>query len=159
MSRPATYSKNAPSRHCLGCGEVKPAEDFYRKPDGYLRSKCISCWKAGILAYKRADPARWAANARRYREAKPEITKRTRLKSVYGLTFEEFVLMFSMQDGRCLICGRVFAGQFDPFLHVDHDHATGRVRGLLCHVCNKALGAFGESPDRLRRAATYLEIW
>jgi 5-methylcytosine-specific restriction endonuclease McrA len=159
MSRPPAYPKDAEKRLCIGCGEIKLAEEFYRKPNGYLRSKCISCWSSATRGYQRVHRRHLTEVARRYRASKPEVAKRARLKCVYGLTLEEFVEMYSMQDGRCLICGRAFAGQFDPLLHVDHDHATGRVRGLLCHVCNKGLGFFGESPERFRRAATYLEIW
>ncbi|MGE0576133.1 MAG: endonuclease VII domain-containing protein [Reyranella sp.] len=60
------------------------------------------------------------------------------------------------QEGRCKICRRpAEEGQW-KVLRVDHDHATGKIRGLLCHHCNVALGHFGDSPELLERAAEYL---
>jgi hypothetical protein len=63
--------------------------------------------------------------------------------------------MLADQDGGCAICGDPSPEQGS--LHVDHDHATGRVRGLLCVSCNNALGAFRESFETFRAAADYLD--
>ena len=74
----------------------------------------------------------------------------------YGLTADDFTQMLEAQGGRCAICGTSeFQGQ-GKSAHVDHDHITGKVRGLLCHHCNTALGAFGDSPEILLEAITYL---
>ena len=63
--------------------------------------------------------------------------------------------MLAAQGGVCALCHRPpLAGKT---LHVDHDHATGRVRGVLCFTCNNALGDFEDDPGRLRGAASYLE--
>lgn len=62
------------------------------------------------------------------------------------------------QDGRCAICGATDARRRkSDRLNVDHDHATGAFRGLLCDPCNNGLGRFDDDPDRLRKAADYLE--
>lgn len=61
--------------------------------------------------------------------------------------------MVASREGKCDICGNVPVGQRkeDSVLHVDHDHATGRVRGMLCPPCNKALGWFEANYDNARR--------
>ena len=68
----------------------------------------------------------------------------------------EFDALLDSQGGRCAICRTETAGGKGGW-HVDHDHATGRIRGLLCHGCNIALGYFRDDPDRLRAAMAYLE--
>jgi hypothetical protein len=78
---------------------------------------------------------------------------RSRLK-LYGITPQDFRRMLAKQGGVCAICkGPEPTGMA---LAVDHDHVTGRVRGLLCSNCNKGLGCFKDSPCALRTAALYL---
>lgn len=81
---------------------------------------------------------------------------RERTLAQYGMTTVEYGKMLSMQGGMCAICGRL-AGDLRAKLHVDHDHSTGNVRGLLCYDCNRGIGLLGDSADRLRRALAYLE--
>jgi hypothetical protein len=71
----------------------------------------------------------------------------------YGITEAEWDALFTMQEGRCVICAVDLA---TVKACVDHDHVTGEVRGLLCNVCNQGLGYFGDDPDRLLAAAAYL---
>lgn len=74
------------------------------------------------------------------------------IKRKYGLSREQFELMFDAQGGRCAICKRVPGRP----LHVDHDHQSGRVRGLLCGPCNRALGLLDDQSARLLQAWEYL---
>lgn len=75
---------------------------------------------------------------------------------LYGVTPEQYRAMFDAQGGRCAICRNdAWPGKYNR-PHVDHDHATGRFRGLLCGPCNTGLGQFGEDPDRLATAIRYL---
>lgn len=69
----------------------------------------------------------------------------------YGLSPAEYDAMVAAQDGRCAICGAIST------LFVDHDHATGKVRGLLCCACNTALGMLRDSQSVMRAAAAYME--
>ena len=71
---------------------------------------------------------------------------------LYGLEPGEYDCMVGSQGGVCAICERVPARG----LVVDHDHDTGRVRGLLCSQCNLAMGQFGDDPERLEAARNYL---
>lgn len=76
----------------------------------------------------------------------------------HGIGHEDYQRMLSQQGNACAVCRgawRGWSGRDAP--HIDHDHATGRVRGLLCGSCNTALGRFGDDPARLRRAADYIE--
>jgi hypothetical protein len=72
----------------------------------------------------------------------------------YGLSADEYRAMFEAQAGVCALCA---APPGAKALHVDHCHATGKVRGLLCHMCNLAVGLFKDDPAALRKAAAYLE--
>lgn len=76
---------------------------------------------------------------------------------LYGLTPERYVEMLEEQGGVCAICGTDEWPGKDNRPHVDHDHSTGRVRGILCSHCNHGLGKFRDDPKRLRAAAEYLE--
>ena len=92
------------------------------------------------------------------RKHKPENYIRDyRLRTVYGLTPEEFDRMESEQGNRCRLCGEHPKGTSVRTMRlvVDHDHATGAVRGLLCQPCNRALGWF-ENPDWSSKAKEYL---
>jgi hypothetical protein len=73
------------------------------------------------------------------------------LKHRYGIGADEFDELVRQQGGVCAICGR------ENPEHVDHDHDTGEVRGILCFNCNGGLGQFRDSIDALRAAASYLE--
>lgn len=70
----------------------------------------------------------------------------------YGLSPDDYDTLVALQDGRCRICGSPAKR-----LHVDHDHGSGAIRGLLCGRCNRGIGMLGDSPDTLRRAAEYIE--
>lgn len=73
----------------------------------------------------------------------------------YGITLDQYEATYLQQNGRCFICGGL---DNDRSLAIDHDHGTGKVRGLLCSPCNRALGLLMDDPERARAAARYLEI-
>ena len=103
-----------------------------------------------------APPERRAAERERLRaahQAHPERRKAYNIKR-YGLTLEAFDVLWDVQSGCCAICQRPLSR--DRKTHVDHDHTTGRVRGLLCHGCNIGLGSFCDSPNTLVAATEYL---
>jgi hypothetical protein len=73
-------------------------------------------------------------------------------KEKYGFTKESFNELLEFQDGRCLICGELM-----KIPHIDHDHKTGKIRGLLCLKCNAILGMANDDIEILKRAIRYLE--
>jgi hypothetical protein len=94
----------------------------------------------------------WAAW--RKRTAQTRLAKL--LKQQYGMTESEYEALLTIQGGVCGICRRSPEEAGQPRLVVDHDHATGRVRGLLCSMCNQGLGRFQDSPALLASALSYL---
>lgn len=72
----------------------------------------------------------------------------------YGLRLGEYAALYAAQGGKCALCLRATGAR--KRLAVDHDHATGEVRGLLCGVCNRTLGHFRDDPQAFLRCAAYL---
>lgn len=99
------------------------------------------------------DPGARVAATADWRKKNPEKYANQRLK-YYGLTFVELKQYLDQQGWRCEICG---VGLTMRTKHIDHCHATGAFRGVLCRDCNPALGMFKDRPDLLRKAAEYLE--
>jgi len=100
-----------------------------------------------------------SAELRRHRqynqlESTKEIRRKAYLKRQYNITVEDHNLLLKTQNGRCAICRR---GPSDGVvLHVDHDHTTSNIRGILCGSCNRLIGIAGESVVRLQAATNYL---
>ena len=114
------------------------------------------------------DPEKQRANGQRYyvkhrtkiRAQKRAQYRRNRdyyrtwhLTKRYGLTSDEYASLLQKQNGCCAICRATSEKSFD----VDHDHKTGKVRGLLCGACNRGLGQFQDSPEILLAAHQYLK--
>jgi len=102
--------------------------------------------------------AQRAAYMREYRKRRPRNVKNAELKKLYNLSLDEWEAMYEAQGGVCAICGGREKDKSDRYVNltVDHCHGTGRVRGLLCNSCNRALGLLQESTDNLRAAIKYL---
>lgn len=81
----------------------------------------------------------------------PEKQKDRKLQERYGLTLVQYNEMCLKQEQKCKICG------IEQKLHVDHDHLTGKIRGLLCNGCNRGLGFFSDNMAALEKAAQYLK--
>ena len=86
----------------------------------------------------------------------PEAKRDSRLRRTFGITAAEYDAILASQGGGCAICGSGVGDGRGHRLHVDHDHDTGEVRGILCASCNLGIGKFLDSPELLRRAADYL---
>jgi len=102
--------------------------------------------------FRSRHPERLKEYARKHREKNPGYHRKRHLQRYYDMTIEQYDAMVKEQDGKCRTCGT------EPKrLFVDHDHKTGKVRGLLCSKCNTALGYANDDPALLRRLAEYLE--
>jgi hypothetical protein len=113
---------------------------------------------ASSKKYQKSDKGK--ANAHRfYIKNKERIDKRTYnnlLKRTYGITIEDYNFLFNLQSGCCAICGKHQSAE-KKRLHVDHDHATGKIRGLLCVNCNSMLGQAKDSINILQNSIEYLK--
>ena len=107
---------------------------------------------------KPENKARKKANSHKsYLRHKTRVLAHTRenlLKNRFGITVKDYDNMLEKQHGVCKICGKPPGAKR---LHVDHDHKTGKVRALLCYLCNVMLGNARDEPTILRLAALYLE--
>lgn len=124
-------------KRCSRCQEDKPVHDFpvRRASRDGRDSYCKPCHNAN----GRETIKRLYGNSRHYH-----------LKQRFGIGSAEFDAMVEAQGGLCAVCKRSRA------VHVDHDHATGEVRGILCEPCNGGLGQFRDSVTTIRKAIEYL---
>ena len=121
------------------------------------RKPCIDCADEGIETKRKAPHPgpRCATHHRVKRSKRRDMSWETRILVTYGITADEYWAIYEWQDGRCYICQR--ATGVRKRLSVDHCHATGLVRGLLCTPCNRnVLGHLRDDPDAIQRAIDYL---
>lgn len=143
-------------KKCSKCKLTLPAARFpaSKAHKTGLYSYCKPCRKLitaeskkknrhSILAYNNREDVKKRRLARDY------------LKK-YGIALEDYNSMLELQGGGCRIC-KTAASSSNGRFHVDHNHQTGEVRGLLCSHCNTGLGMFRDSPSLLVAAAEYLE--
>lgn len=123
------------TKHCNTCNTNKPIQEFTNNRGGSdgLSSKCRDC------------------------------SRKEKFKIRYGITVEEYDIMFKNQNGRCGICNNPESENqihnrtnLPSALAVDHCHITGKIRGLLCSGCNRGLGAFRDNPVSIDKASAYL---
>jgi len=135
---------------CTKCSVEKALSEFWQ--DGRrnrLLPHCKTCKSAAAKAWRDANKHK---AAERY-WSNPAGERERHLVRKYGVTLECYREMLERQGGACAICRKTQQRAFD----VDHCHATGRVRGLLCTNCNRMIGHAADDAARLRAAAAYLE--
>lgn len=160
-------------KRCARCQEEKQESDFHKakdKKDG-LHSYCKRCNRAQARSWATSNKERKAKSSRAWEEANKEhidawrkkyrasnkdrlakYDRQYQIKRKYSITLEEYNQILDEQNGVCAICKKEGA----PYLHVDHAHDTGVIRGLLCRKCNSGLGFFNDDMDLLQKAAEYL---
>jgi hypothetical protein len=129
-------------KKCTKCFTVKPLSEYYkhhRQTTGY-RPDCKSCTnkRSKEWSTKNAESRRFSV-----------------LKSATGVDKDSYLRLLRLQDNRCPICNKD-RREVPKNFAVDHDHLTGKVRGLLCNTCNLGLGYFYDNPDLLNKAISYL---
>lgn len=115
-------------KECCRCHKVKPLDEFYfRKDSNSYRTECKQCRKN----YERLKKTGWSPT--------------------------DYEYAWFIQEGKCAICGCELGSSRYTKPAADHDHKTGKLRGILCTQCNTALGLMKDSPYRLESAIHYLE--
>lgn len=130
------------TRVCANCKVEKPFAEFNkdsRKKHG-IRYNCRGCERSRMKDYDASEAGQRRMRVGRWKAQGIEITH------------DEYVEMYKRLQGRCQICTIEL-----PSLCVDHNHDTGKVRGLLCRPCNIGVSALGENERVLRRAIAYLK--
>jgi hypothetical protein len=144
-------------KKCRKCGENKDLSEFYKgvKHKGGYRHICRECVTVEARKYRQTPG--WRAYLKKYNQSdKGKATvRRYELKRKYGITKEDYDNIHKQQQGRCAICGEIEA-RLEKMLVVDHCHASGKVRGLLCTNCNFLIGHAKDNLDVLASAASYL---
>ena len=117
--------------------------------------------RANGLKYRAEHRKEIAAKSKAWRQANKarcdDYYKRRNLKGKYGITLEEYNGILAKQNGCCAICG-VHQSEVKHVFHVDHNHETKQVRGILCFCCNVALGNVKDNVDTLKTMVKYLEV-
>lgn len=146
--------------HCRVCNIDKPRTDFYAKSvtESTKKGYCKECKRAQAKAWKLANPERNKETNKKWNDNNFSKKRYSLLKKNYGITPEEYQVMFDAQSGCCQICQK-HQSEFDRRLAVDHNHETGKVRALLCLGCNKMLGLAKDNPELLLRAIEYLKVF
>jgi hypothetical protein len=140
------------TKTCAYCKIEKDISEFRQHKSGRQKGQYMSYCKT--------------CNNKRQKEWKQKNTHRnkrlkekSRLKTTYGITLEDYNVLFIEQQGCCAVCGR-HQSEFQKSLCVDHNHGTGDIRGLLCVTCNFAIGSLQvdtEGIKYLQNAIQYIE--
>lgn len=141
---------------CSHCKIVKSTNLFglnKSQKDGFSH-RCKDCSKKLAKQWRNKHPDRVKATHATWRSKNKDLVRRmnndTKLKSRYGISRAEFLALYKKQAGRCGICSK------ETKLVVDHEHSSGKIRGLLCRSCNIGLGMFQDSLFAIRCAADYV---
>lgn len=163
--------KSKTHKRCSKCGVLKPLTEFHAKNGSSEKkhSHCKPCQRKMTTEYKYGSQEKREAyqQRERIRKSLPENRRKTRdykLRKAYGVTLEYVERLVVEQGGLCGVCKTTpvvaidrDCGKGNGRSHVDHDHITGQVRGVLCGLCNYMLGAAKDDPRILMNAISYLE--
>jgi hypothetical protein len=138
-----------------------------KRMDDGLRFYCKSCNNASYKDWYSSDPEKAKQVSKDWRIRNPDKRqeiwlnykardKHKKLVSKYNITLEQYLDMHEMQGGTCAICElpEIVQGRD---LAVDHDHSTGKVRGLLCSKCNRGIGMFNDDAKTIKKAMMYVQ--
>jgi len=142
---------------------TKSKEEFFKnhKAKDNLTHECKACLKLRHLKYRNANLHTIKQSQKAWDKANPERIKGIQLRRHYWpslspqAAFANYMAIYNSQNGCCAICGKFEPSVIDG-LHVDHNHSSNKVRGLLCGDCNVGLGCFKDNMSHIVNAVHYL---
>ena len=143
----AKTTQTTGTKTCTKCGITKDITEFYKRggkiSPNTRHNHCKECTKNRVTTKYKEDPSL-------YREQ--------HLKRSYGIGRNEYNVLLKEQNNKCAICKspEPKGKHNNNYFPVDHCHTTGKIRGLLCHNCNTALGLVGDNVDTLHKMIEYL---
>lgn len=147
------------TKRCGVCEKTKPLSAFYKSKRTKDRHayRCKDCSREEAKRYYAKNKGKYLARARQQPKVDPVRARRYsfvyNLKTLYGITQEQYDVMLTVQRNNCRICKE----PFKKTPHIDHCHKTKKVRGLLCGDCNRGLGGFKDKVSVLEAAIAYLK--
>lgn len=157
-------------KYCTLCKQNKDIDNFYRNKrnkDGF-NIWCKPCASKKqrennikVGGWYKRNINKYREYRKRWRSGNKNKIHQYTIKQEYGITIEQYNEMLVMQDGRCAICSEYETSTHKGKicrLSVDHDHATGRLRQLLCKRCNSVIGMVRDNIQLLNKAISYIEL-
>lgn len=132
-------------KFCRGCNQTLPIDSFSIRTErkNGRRPRCKGCESRTYKEYSDKNLGR---------------SRKSNLQSKYRITENNYLAILSAQGGKCGLCENTESGRKDsPWLYVDHNHATGVVRGLLCHNCNIAVGMIEKNNINLKLIQNWIK--
>lgn len=145
-------------KKCYKCNETKTLPEFYRHKgmtDGHLNI-CRVCTISKSAVNQKKNPDKTRKDKRDLKRKHSEQYYRVRLLKEYNLTPEAYTELLLKQACACAVCF-VPTSELTYKLYVDHDHVTGKVRGLLCQKCNSGIGMLQDTLTVVESAVEYLK--
>lgn len=144
-------------KKCTKCNETKELSCFYKQKAGKfgVDSRCKICSNKYRSEWCKKNRDKKRLIERNYAAKHPEMFRKKALKRYYNISISDYEKMAEAQNNVCKICKNPEDRR--NYLCVDHDHITGKIRGLLCNNCNRALGLLKDNTDILENAFNYLK--
>ena len=142
----------SPTKVCSRCKKEKSLSEFYKnktKSDGF-NYHCKECFKRYSTGKAHKKYMKWWRKTKKGKDS----NRNSLLKKEYGITLQEYVRLFELQNGVCKMCKNP---EIKKCLAVDHNHKTGKVRGLLCQQCNCMIGFIENKNLFIKDIQKYLE--
>jgi len=149
-------------KYCSKCKVAKPESQFFKSginPSGNTkyRGDCKECSQKDMYTWRERNKSHYNNYAAMWRAKNPEKQMANDIRSKYGLELDQYKKMLELQDYKCSICGKDHTPSTKKGrLSVDHDHKTGKIRGLICLNCNAGLGNLKDDIETVSAALEYL---